>query len=351
MHIRSLTSIVLLGGSLVAAGLLAPVTALAKEYMRLDMVLDSECVSGYKIDPTPITVKLLRADGTTLRTRHDDTTGSFWNVCFGRVPVAGNKIKLDNGDLPEGKRTITVPDLTLVIDRVKNVLSGHAPAGRPLTLSYSECYPAGCTAPIERTKTANSRGRYSKDLSGDIDIDGSDRVEVRYQGQNGDTFSRSSFAPYMAISAPGGIFMSCMPTGTQTVQLRTAAGTLRASTSFTTTQDCGGAFGSFRKDGQKVAVRVGNTISANFASDASLTWPTMSVGGSGSTLSGRCVNDAGYVVFIYRGGFGTTASGRTDGTGHFTATPLWTFQGGDKLNLICETRRGDQIRFDRTLPN
>ncbi|MCY7417501.1 MAG: hypothetical protein LH650_03220 [Chloroflexi bacterium] len=351
MHIRSLTGILLLGGSILAAGLLAPATALAKEYMRLDMVLGSECVSGYKLNPTPIIVKLLRADGTTLRTRHDDTTGSLWNVCFGRVPVAGNKLKLDNGDQPGDKRTINVPDLTLVIDRVKNVVSGHAPAGRSLTLGYSECYPAGCTAPIERTKTANSRGRYSKDLSGDIDIDGSDRVEVRYSGQNGDTFSRSSYAPYMAISAPGGISMSCMPTGTQTVQLRTTGGTLRASKSFTTTQDCTGAFGFFRKDGQKVAVHVGNRISSNFAADASLTWPAMSVGGSGTTLAGRCVNDVGYVVFIYRGSFGTIASGTTDGTGHFTTTPLWTFQGGDKLNLICETRRGDQVRFDRTLPN
>jgi len=77
----------------------------------------------------------------------------------------------------------------------------------------------------------------------------------------------------------------------------------------------------------------------------------MSVTGAltGDSLSGTCLAHSRYVVFITRGGSGTTWSGTTDSHGILSGTPSWTFQTGDHLDLVCETHQGDHVRMARTL--
>ena len=337
--------------ALLAVGALAPVPALAKVALHLELRMGSSCMSGYKPTLDRIKVKLLRADGTALETAHDDSGLLTWSLCFDRIPVAGNKLQMINGTTQD--RTITVPDLTLVVDRVTSVVSGHAPAARTIDIHYAECYPDRCDKTPPLSTTANSHGRYRRDLSSSsIDIDGSDLLAVTYQNGPGDRFTRNATAPYFEIAKPNRISVACLPRGTTTVRLLDSGGTLRAIRSFTATRACSGSNGSFRRNGHAVNVHTGDRIISDLATDARLVWPTMSVTGTGTQLFGRCIANVRWVVLVSRNATSASYSGTTDSTGYLTLiTPAWTYQGGDTLDLVCETPRGDRVRIVRTLPN
>ncbi len=272
-----LTRGLVLVACLMSAGALAPTTALADGPLALRMQVGGTCVAGHKPTGDPITVKLLRSDGTTRATRTDSTTELEWKVCFS-VPVAGERVKLSTSFAPV--RTVRIPVLTAVADRVTNVVTGRGPAGGELSIKYYSCHPGECSPAPSRLTTVNSQGRYHKDLStgsSPADIDGSDKIEVSYQNSHNDSFTRTTYAPYMEIKAPNTIHVSCLPKGTTTLKLRSSGGTLRATRSFTLGKDCGSASGSFRKNGDAVNVHVGDRVTADFASDASLKWPVMAV--------------------------------------------------------------------------
>lgn len=350
MRCRSLRAKAVLIAVSVATGVLAPLPSLASpSVLHLELPIESQCTYGTRPNTLPITVKSLRSDGTTREAKHDNTVSFDWNVCFSHVPVPGNKLQMINGTSED--RTITVPDLTLSVDRVTSVVRGHGPAHKGIAIKYTQCYPAGCLGTVIRHATVDGHGRYRKDLTvASIDIDGSDQVEVDYDNATGDTFRRSTQVPYIEIRKPNHMFVVCGPRGTTTVRLLTAAGKLRASRSFHAAYDCNGVTGSFRKNGQSVNVHTGDRITSTLATDSRITWPAMSVTGSGSTLTGRCFPRSRYVVYIYQGSSSTSWDGTTDGDGRFTGFPSsWTFGPGDTLDLICETHAGDRGRLIRTL--
>jgi hypothetical protein len=351
MRIRSLPGTLVLAGGIVVAGMLAPVPALAKVGLQLTLPVGSGCLSGYKPNFDRIRVKLLRSDGTARETAHDDSANYSWALCFHHVPVAGNKLQMINGtDLD---RTVTVPDLTLDVDRVASRVSGHGPAGKVLEVTYLDCYPSLlCVIHAPAVViNVNSHGRFHEDLTtSSIDIDGADEVNVLYQNTRGDRFIRTTTAPYFAVTKPDRVRVSCVPRGATTVRLMSSTGVQRATRTFHATKDCSSFSGSFRKDGHAVAIHAGDRVTSDLAADARLVWPTMSVKGSGDLLSGRCLANSRIGVLLRRGGAPTPVAGTTDADGHFSvSTPSWTFQPGDTLELICETSRGDRARMTRTL--
>ena len=122
-----------------AAGLalasVLPPPALADGPLNVTLELGKRCLTGHRPVDGLIRVKLLRSDGTVLETRQDGSVSFSWSICFlHHTPVAGNKIRLINGGMD---RTVRVPDLTIALDRVTNVVRGHAPAGKPIQLGYA----------------------------------------------------------------------------------------------------------------------------------------------------------------------------------------------------------------------
>jgi hypothetical protein len=349
MRIRSLSATLLFAAGIIATGTLSPLAALAKPaVLHLQLPVGTPCPYGTRPNTSPITVKLLRSDGTTRETRHDNTVSFDWNVCFSHVPVPGDRIRMINGTSED--RTISVPDLTLAVDRVTNVVRGLGPAHKSVAIKYTQCYPATCLGPVIRHATVDGHGRYRKDLTAaSIDIDGSDLMEVDYDNSAGDTFLRTTQVPYLQVSKPNQVFAACAPQGATTIRLLTSTGHLRASRTVGAGDDCTGVPTSFRKNGHAVNIHTGDRITSTLASDSRIIWPAISVTGSGSTLSGRCFPSANYVVFIDQGSSNTSWEGTTDSDGQFTGFPIWTFTIGDRLDLICETHQGDRARLIRTL--
>jgi hypothetical protein len=248
-------------------------------------------------------------------------------------------------------RTVKIPDLTAVANRVTGVVGGHAPAGVQLSIDYHPCDLGKCAEPLNVSAHANSQGRYRTDISSSADIDGADLVDVSYQNSHGDSFTRRQIVPFMEVRARSRIATGCQPKGTTTVKLRKSDGTLRATRSLTATSDCGYVSGSFKKNGNPVHIGTGNSIRADFASDALVVWPAMSLHGSGTVVSGRCLKNAPYLVSIQGPSSNTTVYGTTNANGNFSEdlTGQWTFQAGDHLELRCESSRGDFVILGRTL--
>lgn len=299
-----------------ALAVLAPGPALADGPLNLELKLGSRCVTGHKPTDQPVKVKLLRRDGRALETRQDTTTDLEWRICFrDHVPTAGNRIRLTNDTF---ERTVSVPDLTLAVDRVTNVVRGRAPAGRTIDFAYGACDSEGGCVKSTFAVTANSRGRYRKDLSGTIDIDGSDIVRAIRTTSGGDRFYRETRAPWMTITGPNRFKLSCLPAGSTTVRLLSPTGALRASKTVHTTRGCRTVSGTFRTNGHAMTIRRNDRIRSDFASDARMTWPAPFVSASGYSYSLRCFPNADWHLTIDLDDGPGTYSGPTDADGRFS---------------------------------
>ena len=347
MQLRPMTRVLAATAAMVSLAItaLAPIPALADGPVTLQLRLGSRCVSGHKTTQDPITVKLLRSDGSVIQTRHDDTTSLQWQVCFSstHVPVAGNRIRLTHWTVD---RTAGVPDLTIALDRATNVVRGRAPASATIELDGQSCDALGrCTENPPVEATVNAQGRYQQDLS-PVDIDGSDQVRVLYTNAHEDLFYRNGQAPFMTIIRPNKVSLSCLSAGTTTVRLLDADGTVRSSLSLHTSGACKSASGTFRKNGKAVNIHVGDRIRSTFASDAKMTWPGVSVAAHDTAYSVRCFPETVWYLTI-RNSNGTlkgSYTGTTDTDGRFVQDagyqhikPGWT------VRVACESAAGDRV--------
>jgi hypothetical protein len=191
--------------------------------------------------------------------------------------------------------------------------------------------------------TADTHGRYRKDLSASVDIDGSDIVRAIRTTSGGDRFYREGRAPYMTISGPNRFSLSCLPAGSTTVRLLSPTGVLRASRSLHTTRGCRTVSGSFRTNGHAVNIRRGDLIRSDFASDARMVWPSPFVSASGYEYSGRCFPNVHWHLTIDLGGSLAGYSGPTDADGRFSQMGYQLIPPGAALRLTCESTRGDRL--------
>ncbi len=344
MRSRPKTGVLAVAAASLALAALAPLPALADGPVRLTLHLGSRCLTGHKTTSDPITVKVLRSDGKVLETRQDDTTELEWRICFAHAPIAGDRIRLVHFNKD---RTVRVPELTIGLDRVTNVVRGHAPAGKPIGLAYVACDAAGhCADGPAVMVIANSHGRYRKDLSPAIDIDGSDLVRAEYTNAHEDLFYRGARAPYMTITSPDRISLSCLPRGTTTVRLLSSTGVLRAVGSFHMQRDCGTVSGRFRKHGHSVNIHAGDRVKSDFASDAKLIWPTsVAVAASGYAYSMRCFPDAeAYLTILVNGSVIWSYAVTTDADGRYSQSAGYQLiPPGATVRVACESSRGDRV--------
>lgn len=274
--------------------------------------------------------------------------GGQWSACFDRAIRPGMKLTAKHGAL---QRTITVPSLSVRVDRVADVISGVGPADSTLDVAISECNPAGCAAPTHRPETVGANGRYSL-VVGDIDLIGGDEVEIRLDKPSGDVFRAFAEAPSLTVSLANKVFAGCMPKGGLTFTLKTAGGTLRSTASKQNDVECGGLNLKFKHNGSPVTIAVGDVIRGSFSTDARLVWPDWSLAATagGSTVSGQCFADSPFWGFISRNSSSTIFSGTTAPDGTFSKPVGWTFASGDGVTVDCQTKRGDEGRFIRIVP-
>jgi hypothetical protein len=337
--------------ALVAAAL-APASPAAAAQITFEHRMGTTCVGGVKPAGGTLTATLLRPDGRRRDRKRDDDGDPSWQVCFRVKPRPGDRIRAVQGSV---NRTIRVPDLTIVIDRVADVVSGRAPAGREVTIQATTCFVA-CLTPLTRTTTANAHGRYRRGLP--LDMNGSDLASAIYSTAAGDQFQAFASAPWFEVTTPGRAAVWCTPPRAHEVTLRRPDGSGRASAS-PLRGVCDDRLPQTRRltrpNGRAVTVRAGNILKSDVASDARFAWPVMSVEVLPDGASGECFKDAPFMVIAVRPvggslvGVGSLGAGETlpDGTFVTSVGSPPVLQVGDRIRLICESPRGDRAILER----
>lgn len=324
--------------------------AAAASPAHLSVTLGSRCMSGIKPSDDTLTVKLKRADGTVVDTYSDAAPSPFVYPCFSKRIRAGYRLRL----IWAGHvREVSVPDLSIAADRVTDVVSGHGPASRHITVKFSDCSLTGCAGYTELDRIVDGHGRWHTDVTSILDLHGADRLAASYTNGAGDSFTTpEGHVPYLKLSKPNRIHVECQPDRAVTITLKTARGLLRASTSLARAGDCAAHDGTFRKQGAPVNIGVGNSIRSDLASDVKVVWPHLAVSWTGTAVSARCLPSAPAAVRVVRSGSQAfLLAGATDPGGHLDyGTTGFTSASGDVLELTCATASGDRVTFTDTVP-
>jgi hypothetical protein len=327
--------------------LVVPVGVVRGATFTFDVNLNSRQTSGTGLPSTLHTVTLYSADGAFAdRSFAMSAANGHWFVSWDVPVVAGSKIRVAAaGD----SRLITVPQLSIRANRVTDVVSGHAPAGSHVLVlvGHNPTLDAFDQVSFSANVTADGSGRWSRDFTSEVNIDGNDGVTVVLNKASGDEFATSGRVPYMSIRRASSAVIGSVNNGASaTLKLRRPDGTLRATATLswkTPGFDLNGYFAN--SAGHLVAAKAGDKVVASFGSNATMVIPAITVAGDASTdtVTGHCIPNAPYQLTLHlAGGGSSTAYGVTDGSGN-----VMDVMGGveidDSPTLTCRFPTGDQV--------
>ncbi len=284
-----------------------------------------------------------------------DKHGNWYSNCdYNEQIEAGDTIKATIGTK---SRTIHVPQLSVAVDRVTNVVSGYGPPNDTVSLYV---YTSDTSA--NQDVSTDPSGQYSFDFTSQLDIKGQDYAEADWYSPSGDDIYSYANAQYVQVwegRAPDqdAAYVQAQPG--EAVSVHLLDGSLVEKASFSGT---GNRYGSLEGDfidasGNVVRALAGDTIDAtDVASDATWVLPAISVSGVASTdrVSGTCVANSRYDFEAYSSFANRYASysGVTDSSGNFSRkiTSQMDLQSGDHIDVYCTLPTGDQVDRHVTVP-
>jgi hypothetical protein len=328
--------------ALIATLLTPAIPADAAPAFSWHSLLRGSCGGGIAPAAANLTVILRSAKGKELdrtSTIANADTGAY-GVCFMRGEIApGRTLTIKSGP---ASRTITVPRVTLRVDRVTDVISGQAPAGMDIAIGYRDIATDGEFPYPGLPRKADAQGRFRLDYTSRADIRGGDTVNVVATTAGDDTFTLELAVAGMILRPRGGA--SADVTGaadaTVTLRLRTAGGTLLASASRFLRAGVTGRL-TLRKNGSAVAPAAGQVVTGTFATDARMRIPSLTITADSGieAVSGTCF--ANQELLARNVTQGSSSYGTADGSGTFLV--LLEQDPGDQVAVDCHDRHGDVI--------
>ena len=333
-----------LGAALLA---LLPALPVRAATFTFNAAINTPSVSGTGPPNNSTTLTLFSADGTLIdRDIVTSSPAGTWSVQFEAPIVVGSKIRASANSQT---RLVTVPQLSIKANRVTDVLSGKAPANRPLTLTvgHNETLdPFDSTSHGTHT-TSDGSGSWSRDTTPLVNFDGADAATAELSTSAGDVFSVTTDVPWMSVRRASSSVEAQLNNATSaTIKLRRANGVLRATANLSWSASVFLSEGSFANaSGDLVDVSAGNKVVGSFATDATFTVPAIAVAGDASTdqVTGHCMNNVPYRLVVIKPGIGSNiAHGTTNGSGNVSAT-ISGLELSSKLTLTCRFATGDVI--------
>jgi hypothetical protein len=246
-------------------------------------------------------------------------------------------------------KKLTVPTLTVKVDRITDVVSGRAPAGSALHIEIF-----GRLGNAFHDLTVGGSGTYSQDFTVDQPIFGSDDITVEWQNAAGSRIDVETQAPHVVVYRGESQFQVVTSAGKAvTVQLLDGATVVGTGTA------TGPTFSGDFLDAHRepVVVKAGDTVKAPLvASDADFVVPavTLAVNTATDVLSGTCLPDGQYLMHVNRrnNDVSDEFGGIADGAGHVSVgfTGFIDIKSGDKARLECHTPAGDIVVRRLTVP-
>lgn len=327
------------------AACLATGPASAAPRFTFEARLGDPCLAGTGPADASLTVTLSRG-GTVRQTMLTDTeTDGVWFGCFdaGMVRV-GDVIRATDGAVA---RWWTVPNLTIVTDRATDIASGKAPRGGIRWLYALSCAGFGSCGAYSTPIAVTGSGGWSVDLASHMDLRGGDDLQLEWLSASGDSLIGRAEVPYLRVWGQHGTVSGVgVPKQPVTVTLRTSAGTVRATAHATASGQDATFSGTFKNTaGVTVVPVVGDRITADLASDATMLWSAITVKASAATdiVSGSCTPWSWVRAMVVADAMRVTRDR------HLTSSGSYSIQfgsdadiaAGDQLSVTCRLATGD----------
>jgi hypothetical protein len=312
------------------------------------------CPAGYATPGQQVNVTLKEADGTSIGSSFTWAEGGgFWQVCLGPAATAGRRItaSYSAGQL---ERTVTVPRITAVLDRVTNRARGTAAPGATLMIELWTCVPGDCSIASQANVTAAvggpTKGRWSKTYTA-VDPAGGDHVRayrITTSDAGEDRFFVEAYAPQLTVRAtqPWNAGLLAAKTGEVAVEILERTGRVRGRITHRFLRPTYRVL-TFKKNGVRVTPRPGDRIvSTTLAPDVAMTLPTsltVEMDALGDQIRVRCFANQRYQITIIPAGGGDARflRGTTPGSGLISvAEPLDAL---DTAFVECRHKRGDRL--------
>ena len=342
-------------------GLLGPAAAIAGAPITFEVRLLGYCVFGNGPASTSITVSLRSKDDDLKGRRTVEVNSSGrWNTCFWQSVFPTDRLIGNDGVTT---RTFIVPNVTMTINRVSDVVSGKAPANSQVLLTTWDCQTyAGCASPLDVNKSTSSTGAFAHDFTAARNIRGYDDVQATWTSPADDLVTRTQRAPYFGVGFRNYWFWgNGQPHALATLTLRNSAGTI-LSTGRDYVDRSGYFSGSFADSaGDPVLPSAGNRVAASIASDASMTIKNMMVTANAGTdtISAVCFPNRPFYVEAQETSSPyarSTVYGTANSSGIVNADmaagdpPGYDLQSGDDFYIECRNGKGDEIYFEGEVP-
>ena len=357
-----------LAAAVIIATLIAPTASAAQARLRFGtdwdgMRIGSNCVRGMGAVPDS-TVRLVwkSASGALkVRTEIAASPGSgYWSYCSDTAAIAIGDVLKVSDEL--GSRSFTMPNVTLVADRVHDNFRGKGPANSTGELCYHAGLFADYYACVEITSDDSGswfvRPEELGDLIGGIDAD------VTVQSAKGDWMSAHTTAAWIEVTLGRSRFAGgTTPFRTNKASVRDADTDIIMGRGTAVSDDYGSFSGEFLDaDGNQVKVAAGDRIRSNIASDAD--WIVPNIEGTADVatdfVNGRCfdtgvsADEAWVTVYRVGGGFRgfSFAYVQEDGSFEidFSQPDAFMFdhaniKHGDRVSIRCLQTTGDVVHL------
>ncbi len=344
--------------ALVLVALIPSQAAAATRPITFDLVLGYSCFWGRASDNATVNYTLRDSSGVLViggQTTSDES--GYWSAdcpTDGRSIRPGDRLRAADGN---SVRKFVIPELTLILNRVTNVIRGRAPAGTQVEVEY--LYPSIPVPDIvSTTKTINvgSDGVWS--FRPKRDIIGGHGASLFWGSAAGHTIYLDAAAPMVVVTIGRATFSGIGRVLSQaTVTLRDGLTSAVKGTGGTTVDGRGQFAGVLRSAGVRVPVQAGDRIISNVARDADFIVPDIEATGdpAAETVSGRCHDTGDYAghaqVQVYRNGFQrgwTTFNTEPDGVFMVDVTDAFpnssVIKHGDQLLVRCRQVTGDYVQ-------
>jgi hypothetical protein len=341
---------------LATAAFAAPASAAAVVWVG--NTYGSTCAYGRGGANTAHTVRLLEGSTPVTATVVTSDGSGYFFACFpsSYELVYGYRLEVKTTGY---SRIAVIPNLAMKADRISDVVSGKAPAGKTIKISVTAYQPGHY---VNATVTdvfvaANVTGDWSFDFTSHGGIRGQDILDLSYKpnqdyfGATGDVWRISLQVENMRIGRGTTHAWGQMNPGEQaTLTLRSAVDAVRGRAYVAPDDDDGNYGGYFRTGaGGTVYPRATDKVAATFATDATMTVPNVTVAGNATSdvVSGICMPNQGFAVFARKPDYSDSATGYgvTSGSGAyaFDVTSQMNLVAGDYISVRCKFDTGDEV--------
>lgn len=307
---------------------------------------------------------LLRPNGTQKAAKTVNSgDGSIEIDCLATFAI-GDKLVIRRVNGPV-LRTITIPRVTISMNRTTGKASGKAPGGRSARLLTGPCKPSTpmgrqfCSSlPIQADFTIPSSGTWSKSGTGiGYTPVGGDQATLFVFTPQDDRFAANDRANVVEVR-PGSAVVRGIgkPGATVTATLKDGS-VVRGTGSATANKRTGAFVLTLRKNGNAVLPELGDEVIVNVASDASfvigedLALDLSDV--ANDHVQGTCFADGAFEVSMVDGDGTWSSEGVADANGAVDVPNFTSGSGitpGLTVQLRCLTAAGDRVLLQGVVP-